>query len=116
MANIIQKIINFVFHVDSAIADATGGGLPTFNINNPLAVGGNIEDILDKIITDLLMPVGFSLAGLMYLWAGFQFLTAGGQDKKITTAKQTLIWTTIGVMVILAAKGIVIVVKDLLTP
>jgi hypothetical protein len=115
MANIIQKIINFVFHVDSAIADATGGGLPTFNINNPLAVGGNIEDILDKIITDLLMPAAFPWRA--YVSLGRLSVPYGRRaDKKITTAKQTLIWTTIGVMVILAAKGIVIVVKDLLTP
>lgn len=116
MANIFQKIINFVFRIDSASAQATGGGLPTFTIKNPLSVGGNIENIIDAIITNFLMPIGFSLAGLMYLWAGFQFLTAGGQDKKITSAKQTLLWTTIGVLVIIAAKGIVIVVKGLLTP
>lgn len=115
MANIFQKIINFVFRIDSAHATATGGGLPSFTINNPLNVGGNIEDVLDAII-NLLLTVGIPIAGLMYLWAGFQFLTAGGQEKKINTAKQTLIWTTIGVAVLLAGKGIVVVVEGLLTP
>jgi len=107
--------MNFVFRVDSASAQGTGGSLPTFTIKNPLSVGGNIEDILDAV-TNLLLTIGLPLAGLMYLWAGFQFLTAGGQDKKITSAKQTLLWTTIGVVVLLAAKGIVIAVQGLITP
>jgi hypothetical protein len=115
MANIFQKIIGFVFQIDSAFAQATGGSLPTFTIKNPLSVGGNLEDILDAV-TNLLLTIGLPLAGLMYLYAGFQFLTAGGQEKKITSAKQTLLWTTIGVVVLLSAKGIVIAVKGLLTP
>jgi len=114
MANIFQKIIGFVFQIDSAFAQATGGSLPTFNIEPPIQVG-NFEDILNKVI-DLLLTIGLPLAGLMYLYAGFQFLTAGGQEKKITSAKQTLLWTTIGVVVLLSAKGIVIAVKGLLTP
>ncbi len=117
MAKTFQKIINFIFRVDNAGAEASGGELPSFTIDNPLSISADtsLESIINSII-NLLITIGIPLAGLMYLWAGFQFLTAGGDSKKVSLAKKTILYTTIGVAILLSAKGIIIVVEDLLTP
>ena len=113
MTNILYKIANFLLRIKTAHADSQ----LTFEINNPIGISGNtsLEDIIGSI-TDLLITLGIPLAGVMYLWAGFQFLTAGGDAKKVSGAKKTILYTTIGVVVIFTAKGIALVVKGLLTP
>lgn len=114
MAKTFQKIINFIFRVDSAKAETSGG---MFVIHNPLNISADtsLESIINSII-NLLITIGIPLAGLMYLWAGFQFLTAAGDSRKVSLAKKTILYTTIGVAILLSAKGIIIVVEDLLTP
>ncbi len=84
-------------------------------IVNPL-VGGDmtIDEIVEKIINFLLL-IGGPIAALMYVYAGFQFLSAAGDAKKINAAKQTIIWTSIGVAVLILSFGIVQIVKDLLS-
>lgn len=91
-----------------------------FQICNPLSPnctggGGTIEDILDKIINFLLL-IAAPVAALMYVWAGWMFLTAGGDPKKIAQGKQAVLWTSIGIGVLVISKGLVLVVKDILTP
>ena len=117
MINIFQKIANFIFRIKTVRADGSGGGLPTFQISNPIALSGDtsLEGIINSI-TNFLITIGIPLAGLMYLWAGFQFLTAGGDSKKVAGAKKTIIYTTIGVAILLTAKGIAVVVQGILTP
>ncbi|MDD4930816.1 MAG: pilin [Candidatus Colwellbacteria bacterium] len=91
-----------------------------FQICNPLSDnctggGGTIEDILDKVINFILL-IAAPIAALMYVWAGFMFLTAGGDPKKIDQAKKAVLWTSIGIGVLVISKGLVIVVQDILTP
>ena len=42
--------------------------------------------------------------------------TSAGDDKKIKSAKNTIIWTTVGVLIILMAEGVIYIVQDLLIP
>jgi hypothetical protein len=116
MTNILQKIANFILRIKAVYANG-GGEQVSFEINNPIGISGNtsLESIIGAI-TDFLITIGLPLAGLMYLWAGFQFLTAGGDSNKISGAKKTIIYTTIGVAILLTAKGIGIVVQGILTP
>jgi len=106
-------------------------GSPTLNNGNPTAnsncdsSSGNIQicppaglptDIqtLFKNIQSDAIYILTPLSALMVLWAAFLFLTSGGDEKKVKTAKNLLLYTVIGIAVILVADGIVSVVKDLL--
>lgn len=55
------------------------------------------------------MPV---VIALVVLWSAYLFLTAGGDPKKIATAKQALFWAIIGAVVIIIGQGIILVVRD----
>lgn len=89
--------------------------LPSFDIINPVGFSGSVGEIVDRII-NLLLLVGAPLATLMYVWAGFQFLSSAGDEKKISVAKKTVLWTTIGIAVLILSKGIILSVKNLLSP
>jgi len=121
MDHLLQEIINFILNIDFVFAQSANGetppvngGLPSFRIINPIGIEGGVEDILTRVIS-FIRNIAFIIAPVMYLWAGFQYLTSGGDDKKIGSAKNTLIWTTVGILIILTAEGIIYIVRNLLT-
>lgn len=79
---------------------------PTFNIQipNPFAAD-NIYELIEKIVNDILMPVGGVIAALMVMYAGFLFVTARGNEAQITKAKQALLWAVIGAAILLGRVG-----------
>lgn len=90
-----------------------GGGQGSATLPNWLGVT-TISQLILKIV-DFLMTLALPFAALMLVWAGFQFATAQGSEEKLRVAKRNLIWTVLGVLVILAAKEIVSYITDLLT-
>ena len=55
-------------------------------------------------ITDIIIQIGIPLAAVFIIWSGFLFVTARGDEKKLTAAKTTLVWTLIGTAIIVGAK------------
>lgn len=55
-----------------------------------------------------------ALAVIYIIYAGFKFLTAGGDEKKVEEAKQQLIYAIIALAVAMLATGIVKVMKQFL--
>lgn len=78
---------------------------------NPLR-SDNLVDIVDRVIT-IAFWVALSISPIPIIYAGFLFVTAGGQSKNIDTAKSMLLWTVIGLVVIMMARGIVPVLRNL---
>lgn len=84
----------------------------------PLAVEGNtvtIEpptrhksfwDLIDDLI-DFIVMLAIAIAPIMFLVAGFYFITAAGDPVKIQTAKRIVLWTFIGLLVVMSAKGLI---------
>lgn len=61
---------------------------------------------------ELLSIVAGIVGVIMIMVAGFVFITAGGDSGKITTAKQTITYTVVGLVVIFLARAIVIFVVN----
>ena len=114
MLYFFQKIINSFFSINFIVAQAASHSLPSFNIQNPVRIGGGLAGILNLII-NFITNIMFIIAPVMYLWAGFQYLTSGGDSAKIKSAKNTLIWTTVGIVIILIGEGIIYIVQNLLS-
>jgi hypothetical protein len=81
-------------------------------IPNPLGAD-SFEGLLDTVI-NFVFWVGIILAPLMILVAGFFFVTSAGDPKKTGTAKTIILYTAIGLAVILFAKGFAAVLKSIL--
>ena len=54
------------------------------------------------------------VAPLMLIIAGFIFVTSGGSPDRVKTAKNLIIYTLIGVAILLFAKGLILVIKSIL--
>ena len=63
----------------------------------------NIPDLIRIIINDIVLPIGGVIAVLMIIYAGYLFVTARGNEKKITDAKQALLYACIGAAILLGA-------------
>jgi hypothetical protein len=94
---------------DTTQSDYTGGGI---TIKNPLNVD-NFPDLIDALI-NFIFWVGITLAPIMLIIAGLIFVTSSGSPEKVTTAKNFMIWTLVGLAVLLLAKGLVAVIKSIL--
>ena len=81
-------------------------------ITNPLGVN-TFWDLLN-VITSWLIYIGAPIATGMIIFAGFQYMSAGGDENKIKQASNTLTYAIVGFIIILVAKGLALAIKDLL--
>lgn len=85
----------------------TNPNLPTQNINielkNPFKGGDTIQAFFKTIIRDIVFPIGGVIAVLAFIWSGFLFVKAQGNDAKLTEAKKALLYTAIGTAILLGA-------------
>lgn len=65
-------------------------------------------------IANWIFAILLALAVVMLLLAAFNWLTSGGSEEKVSSARRMLIWALVGIAVALAAKGLVEIVKALI--
>ena len=102
----VLSVLSFAF-LGAKQAAAQDVRLPNF-------LGSDNVVALIHQIAGFALAVFVPLAALMILYAGFLFLTSGGDPTKIKTAKDTLTWAVIGIVVIILARGLVSLIGDLL--
>lgn len=94
---------------------AYGQDLQGQGLKNP--VKANTFADLVQGLADAVIKVSIPLVGIFLVYAGFLFVTAGGDEKKLDTAKTTFYWSIIGAAVLLGssvlARAIVDLVKSL---
>ncbi len=87
----------------------------SITIPNPLGSGGSdIPTLIDTIATWLL-GIGSTIAVIIVIWAAFLFMTSGGNQVKVTTARKTLWYAIIGITVLLLAKGVTTLIQNFLS-
>ena len=91
-----------------SLADGAG------QITNPLGSTTELIPFLNKII-DACLKLGAVIAVVALIYAGFLFVTAGGDEGKIETAKNTILYTVIGIVILLGAKAIATVITNTVT-
>ena len=90
---------------DSA-ADGEGCSGNTCTLSNPLGDTTNIPTLLGKIINAALGIIG-SLALVMFIYGGVLWMLSAGKADQVTKGKDTLIWATIGIIIIFSAYALV---------
>jgi hypothetical protein len=79
---------------------------------NPLLSKYNTLCKVLEGILNLITQIGAIIAVILIIWVGFKFITAQGNDKKLTDAKKAFVTTIIGTAVLLGASAIAqIIVK-----
>ena len=101
----------FCLRLPLTAAWAEGNGTLNFKI----FPGGSLQTILDRA-KGYIFAFGLIAAVIMILWAGIEFITSGGEMKKVTSAKNRIKNTLIGVVVMILAEGIILVLQSILVP
>lgn len=86
-----------------------GGGA---EIENPLEYD-TLAELVEAVI-NFIFWFSIPLTILFILVAGFLFISSGGEPEKIKTAKNTIMYTLIGFLIICSSKGIIAVIKKVL--
>ncbi len=82
------------------------------SIPNPLSGANTLPQLLSVILNKIVMPVAAIVVVLWIIWAGFTYLTAQGNPKKIEEAHQRLLWALVGAGILLGAAGISLVIQS----
>lgn len=85
---------------------------PPNQICNPLKVD-SLQALLDAII-NFIFWIGMTLAPVILIIAGFLYVTSAGDPKKVETAKRMILYALIGLVILLLAKGFVVVLKSII--
>lgn len=99
-----------VFVAPAVFAGSTN---ETVSLDNPIQLkdskGKALKDaditpavIIGAVIKSFLGVVG-GLSLVMMVWGGFQWLTSAGNDEKVKKGTQTMMWSIIGLVVVLAS-------------
>lgn len=81
-------------------------------IENPLEYE-SFNELIEGLIKYILW-VAIALAPLLILIGAFYFLTAAGNPERIQTGKRIILWTCIGLIIILFAWGLVALIESVL--
>jgi len=85
----------------------------TVTIDNPLT-SDSITGLVDKIATWLL-EIGLMVSTIIIIWAAVVFMTSGGNAERVTTARKTLWYAILGIVILLLAKGVTSIVNNFLS-
>lgn len=96
------------------LVQTTGGtGGRTIKLPNPLGAN-TIPQLLDNI-AGALVWFAAPIVTLMILVGAFQILTAGGNPENLIKGRKTITYAVIGFAVVLAAKSLSILMRNLLS-
>ncbi|MDO8482435.1 MAG: pilin [bacterium] len=88
-------------HVSVFAADSQTRTIAT--IPNPLGANTTIVSFITTLL-DTIFPIAGLVSVFFLIFAGFLMVTAGGNEEKLSKARQTFLWTVIGVAILLGAK------------
>ncbi len=85
------------------LADFNPGGTPN-------TVVLSVTQIVN-VVLDFIWPIFAGFAVIMFIVAGFAFLTSQGDPEKVNQARQATLWGVVGVVVALVAFSIPFIVR-----
>jgi hypothetical protein len=82
-------------------------------LENPLQAN-SFAQLLDSLINFFLV-LGAPVLTLFILYGAFVIMTAAGNPERVKTGRNTIFYAVLGFAILLMSKGIILVVKSLLT-
>jgi len=109
----ISMLIAIPIMTNAAIIGDTGdSGYAMQDI--PTATSINIWELLLTVLT-WFFNIALIVAAIFIVYAGWQYITAGGDDEKTKKGLSTLVQAIIGIAIILLAKVIIYFVSNMIT-
>lgn len=76
---------------------------PLPRLDNPIAGVNSFADLVAAVLK-LVVQIGVPVAALFLMYSGYMFVTARGDTSKIETARTSLLYTSIGIAILLGAQ------------
>ncbi len=75
-------------------------------IFNPTCASGSNDAVCTLLLNakNLLLGVGGGIGVLLLVYAGFMYVTAYGNEERATQAKKIILWTIVGLIIIMGAE------------
>lgn len=104
LITLLPILVLFIFSADLALAQGSGPN-PSIqvNLNNPFRGQDSLFGLVRTIINDVILPIGGVIAVLAFIFSGFLYVTAQGNETKLKTAHKSLLYTTIGTAILLGS-------------
>jgi len=96
-------ILGFLYMTIWSIANADSNAISGRLINPVGNTANSIPEFISKILS-IAVQIGTPIAILFIVYSGFLFLIAQGNQTKLETAKNTLMWSLVGTFVLLGAE------------
>ncbi|MBI2086730.1 MAG: hypothetical protein HYT69_00965 [Candidatus Zambryskibacteria bacterium] len=104
----------FLFSVSFVAAQGAGnpggggagnppGCTSTICLENPFKVGNTLFQLLETVVNNIILPIGGVLAVLAFIYSGFLYVTAQGNQIKLDKAHKALLYTAIGTAILLGS-------------
>lgn len=77
-------------------------------VTNPIAAQ-SVPALINSIVSTILGVVG-AIALAMFVYGGLMWMTSAGNSQRIEKGKETLLWATIGLLIIFLSYGILNVI------
>ncbi len=81
-------------------------------ICNPMKAN-SFEEIIGNVI-DFIFKIALFLVPLMVIWGGVLFVTAAGNADQIKKAQKVILWSLVGFVVVLLARGLSDLLEEIL--
>lgn len=89
----------------------TGTQGPKFG--NPFGSGiESIPKLIETIANNVILPIGAVIVVVMVIYSGFLFVTAQGNESKLSDAKKAVTYTVIGAVILLGSWVIANVITE----
>jgi len=85
---------------------APGTKVTTVEIPNPLGIGVTVNSLIANVIKAILGLVGVA-ALIMFIYGGIMWMTSAGNAERIRQGRETLVWASIGLIVIFSSYALV---------
>jgi len=86
---------------------------PSAKLDNPLGVS-TVPEVISRLIKIMLGLVG-TVSLVVFIYAGFLWITAQGKPDQINKGKQAMIWAVVGILVVFSSYAILKYVFDVLS-
>lgn len=106
--NLFKKVIFLIFLFSLLMPLFT----KAITIESPIQYK-TFEELINTII-NFIFWVAIAIAPVVIIIAGFYFLTSGGDPEKLRKAKQIILFTFIGLLIVLSGKGIISLIRQII--
>jgi cbb3-type cytochrome oxidase subunit 3 len=107
----VLYIFFFVFYLFPLPASAETKNTSNVFFTDPLNLGnetspqGTVQNAVVHVLSFILGFIGV-MTFIIFVYAGFTWMLARGNDKQIETAKNTMFWAAIGILIVFGSYAI----------